>query len=605
MAKKKFSLRPWLIMLGVLAALAAVTYYADPSRGKDRPTEDVAISDLVGYVKDHKVAEVVIRGTEAAGISADRKVVFRSYTADAEILRAAAYDSKIRVTEKAPPSDDSFLMNFLMYALLVGGSILLIGYLFKRSSGGAGGMAKFGKSKAKRAESATVRFSDLAGIDEAVEQAQTLVDFLREPGSFTRLGARAPKGILLQGPPGTGKTLLARAIAGEAGVPFLSCSASEFVEMFVGVGAARIRDLFEEARRVAPCIIFIDEVEALCARRGVGHGGGGDTEREQTLNQLLKEMDGFEGGTGIIVLGATNRPEAMDKAIMRPGRFDQHVTVPKPDRQGRLAILQIYARNIKFAADIDLEKVAHSMTGATGADLESLLNEAATRAATLGLDEVDQSCLDWARDKITMGGPEMRSMVLTEATKRIIACHEAGHALVGWLTSGSDPVRKVTIVPRGQALGLTVSSPTEDIRLQSRSYLLAFMSKGLGGRVAEEVATGDITNGASNDLERVTTVAKAMVMQWAMVDALGPRVFGERQHGAFLDYGSETRDYSEATAQKIDAAVDGLVRNAYHHAKQLIESNRDKLDRLAEALLERETVDEADLLAIFGPRPAA
>ncbi len=482
--------------------------------------------------------------------------------------------------------------------------LLLVGlfFLLRRAQNGPGSQAmNFGKSKARvQMEPQTqVTFNDVAGIDQAKLELNEVVDFLKNADRFTAIGAKIPKGVLLVGPPGTGKTLLAKAVAGEAGVPFFSISGSEFVEMFVGVGASRVRDLFEQAKTNAPCIVFIDEIDAVGRQRGAGLGGGND-EREQTLNQLLTEMDGFEGNTGIIIIAATNRPDVLDAALLRPGRFDRQVVVDRPDYAGRLEILNVHARGKTLSKDVDLEKIARRTPGFTGADLSNLLNEAAILAARRNLTEVAMDEVNDAIDRV-LAGPEKKDRVMSEKRKELVAYHEAGHALVGALMPDYDPVQKISIIPRGRAGGLTWFTPSEDRMdsgLYSRSYLQNQMAVALGGRIAEEIIYGEeeVTTGASNDLQQVARVAKQMVTRFGMSDRLGPVALGRQQGNMFLgrDINSE-RDFSEETASTIDEEVSTLVSEAYRRAKAVLTENRAILDRLATMLIEKETVDAEEL----------
>ncbi len=482
--------------------------------------------------------------------------------------------------------------------------LLLVGlfFLLRRAQGGPGNQAmNFGKSRARvQMEPQTqVTFSDVAGIQQAKFELTEVVDFLKNPDRFTAIGAKIPKGVLLVGPPGTGKTLLARAVAGEAGVPFFSISGSEFVEMFVGVGASRVRDLFEQAKASAPCIVFIDEIDAVGRQRGAGLGGGND-EREQTLNQLLTEMDGFEGNTGIIIVAATNRPDVLDAALLRPGRFDRQVVVDRPDFAGRLEILQVHARGKTLGKDLDLEKIARRTPGFTGADLSNLLNEAAILAARRNLTEISMDEVNDAVDRVLVG-PEKKDRVMSDKRKQLVAYHEAGHALVGALLPDYDAIQKVTIIPRGRAGGLTWFLPTEE-RMQSRTYLQNQMAVALGGRLAEEIIFGEeeVTTGASSDLQQVAAIARQMVMRFGMSDKLGPVALGRASGNMFLgrEIAAE-RDFSEETAATIDEEVGILVGNAYNCAKQLLLDNRHVLDKIAEALVERETVDAEELQEIL------
>jgi cell division protease FtsH len=501
-----------------------------------------------------------------------------------------------------PQQDDSFWLRAL--SSLFFPVLLLVGlfFLLRRAQNGPGSQAmNFGKSKARvQMEPQTqVTFGDVAGIDQAKLELNEVVDFLKNADRFTAIGAKIPKGVLLVGPPGTGKTLLARAVAGEAGVPFFSISGSEFVEMFVGVGASRVRDLFEQAKANAPCIVFIDEIDAVGRQRGAGLGGGND-EREQTLNQLLTEMDGFEGNTGIIIIAATNRPDVLDAALLRPGRFDRQVVVDRPDYAGRLEILNVHSRGKTLAKDVDLEKIARRTPGFTGADLSNLLNEAAILAARRNLTEVSMDEVNDAIDRV-LAGPEKKDRVMSEKRKELVAYHEAGHALVGALMPDYDPVQKISIIPRGRAGGLTWFTPSEDRMdsgLYSRSYLQNQMAVALGGRIAEEIVYGDdeVTTGAASDLQQVARVAKQMVTRFGMSDRLGPVALGRQQGNMFLgrDIAAE-RDFSDKTASAIDEEVNSLVDQAYRRGKQVLLENRHVLDQLAALLVEKETVDSEEL----------
>nr|WP_174783465.1 ATP-dependent zinc metalloprotease FtsH3 [Dolichospermum sp. UHCC 0352] len=506
-----------------------------------------------------------------------------------------------------PQADEGFWFKAL--SSLFFPVLLLVGlfFLLRRAQGGPGSQAmNFGKSKARvQMEPQTqVTFGDVAGIDQAKLELNEVVDFLKNADRFTAIGAKIPKGVLLVGPPGTGKTLLARAVAGEAGVPFFSISGSEFVEMFVGVGASRVRDLFEQAKTNAPCIVFIDEIDAVGRQRGAGLGGGND-EREQTLNQLLTEMDGFEGNTGIIIIAATNRPDVLDAALLRPGRFDRQVVVDRPDYAGRSEILRVHARGKTLSKDVDLDKIARRTPGFTGADLSNLLNEAAILAARRNLTEISMDEINDAIDRV-LAGPEKKDRVMSEKRKTLVAYHEAGHALVGALMPDYDPVQKISIIPRGQAGGLTWFTPSEDrmdTGLYSRAYLENQMAVALGGRLAEEIIFGEeeVTTGASNDLQQVARVAKQMITRFGMSDRLGPVALGRQQGNMFLgrDIMSE-RDFSEETAAAIDEEVRKLVDTAYIRAKEVLVNNRKVLDEIAQMLIEKETVDAEELQQILG-----
>jgi cell division protease FtsH len=476
-------------------------------------------------------------------------------------------------------------------------------FMRQMQMGGKGGALSFGKTRAKLQGEGEVKvtFKDVAGIDEAKEELEEIIDFLRDPQKFTRLGGRIPKGVLLAGPPGTGKTLLARAIAGEAGVPFFTISGSDFVEMFVGVGASRVRDLFNQGKKNAPCIIFIDEIDAVGRHRGAGLGGGHD-EREQTLNQLLVEMDGFEGNDGVIIIAATNRPDVLDPALLRPGRFDRQVVVPVPDIKGREMILEIYGKKTKMAADVDMAVIARGTPGFSGADLENLVNEAALLAARENREEVDNELLERAKDKVMMGA-ERRSMIISEKEKEITAYHEAGHALVARLLPGADPIHKVTIIPRGRALGLTMQLPVDEKYTHARGYLLDRIAILFGGRVAEKLVFDEITTGAGNDIERASELARKMVCEWGMSDELGPLAYGKKEEHIFLGREiAQHRDYSEQTAQRIDAAVKQIIVEANDKVTRLLEENRDILTAMAAELLERETIVLEDIDRIIAER---
>ncbi|MEO1094951.1 MAG: ATP-dependent zinc metalloprotease FtsH3 [Cyanobacteria bacterium J06638_28] len=509
------------------------------------------------------------------------------------------------------PQNDDGVVTRLFSTLLI--PVLLLVVLFfvlRRAQSGPGSQAmNFGKSKARvQMEPQTqVTFGDVAGIEQAKLELTEVVDFLKNADRFTAVGAKIPKGVLLVGPPGTGKTLLARAVAGEAGVPFFSISGSEFVEMFVGVGASRVRDLFEQAKSNAPCIVFIDEIDAVGRQRGAGLGGGND-EREQTLNQLLTEMDGFEGNTGIIIIAATNRPDVLDSALLRPGRFDRQVVVDRPDFSGRLEILNVHARGKTFAKDVDLDKIARRTPGFTGADLSNLLNEAAILAARRNLTEIGMDEVNDAIDRV-LAGPEKKDRVMSEKRKELVAYHEAGHALVGALTPDYDAIQKISIIPRGRAGGLTWFTPSEErleSGLYSRAYLQNQMSVALGGRIAEEIVYGneEVTTGASNDLQQVARVARQMITRFGMSEKLGPVALGRQQGNMFLgrDITAE-RDFSEETAATIDEEVRHLVDQAYQRAKQVLVENRAVLDRLAGMLVEKETVDSEELQDLLNNSP--
>jgi cell division protease FtsH len=559
-------------------------------------------SDFVEAVQGNEVSRVLIspdRGTAQVVENDGRRAVV-NLAPDKDLLKLLTdHNVDIAVQPSREPAAWQQAVGSLIFPLLLLGGLF---FLLRRAQGGGGNPAmSFGKSKARvQMEPQTqVTFGDVAGIEGAKLELTEVVDFLKNPDRFTAVGAKIPKGVLLVGPPGTGKTLLAKAVAGEAGVPFFSISGSEFVEMFVGVGASRVRDLFEQAKKSAPCIVFIDEIDAVGRQRGAGLGGGND-EREQTLNQLLTEMDGFEGNTGIIIVAATNRPDVLDAALMRPGRFDRQVVVDRPDYAGRLQILGVHARGKTLAKDVDLDKIARRTPGYTGADLANLLNEAAILAARRQLTEVSMDEVNDAIERV-MAGPEKKDRVMSEKRKRLVAYHEAGHALVGALMPDYDPVQKISIIPRGNAGGLTFFTPSEERMesgLYSRSYLQNQMAVALGGRVAEEIVYGEdeVTTGASNDLQQVARVARQMVTRFGMSDRLGPVALGRSQGGMFLgrDIAAE-RDFSEDTAAAIDEEVSQLVAEAYKRATAVLTENRPVLDELADMLVEKESVDAEGL----------
>jgi cell division protease FtsH len=507
------------------------------------------------------------------------------------------------VFEKEEPSPfwSSALMTVLPMVFL-----LVMFYLFMRQLQAGGGKAmSFGKSRARLLNESQnkVTFADVAGIDEAKDEVEEIIAFLKDPKKFQKLGGRIPKGVLMMGPPGTGKTLLARAIAGEAGVPFFSISGSDFVEMFVGVGASRVRDLFEQGKKHAPCIIFIDEIDAVGRHRGAGLGGGHD-EREQTLNQLLVEMDGFESNEGVIIIAATNRPDVLDPAILRPGRFDRRIVVPRPDVRGREGILRVHTKKVPLASDVDLEVIARGAPGFVGADLENLVNEAALLAARQDKDAVSMQDFEMAKDKVLMG-TERRSMVMSESERRTAAWHESGHTLVGKFVVGNDEVHKVSIIPRGAALGVTQFLPTEDRHLMTREQALARIAMALGGRSAEEIVFNEITTGASDDIRRATQIARSMVCEVGMSARLGPIAYGEREESVFLgrDFAQRRQDYSEQTAISIDEEITRIVEAQHEVARKVLLDHRAQLDALAHALLERETLDSEEIQAVIEGRP--
>ena len=563
-------------------------------------------SQFMDEVTHGSITKVVIEGRVLKATTNDGRKITSYAPPDlwmvSDLLK---YGVKV---EAKPEEEQSFLMNLFVSWFPM---LLLIGvwvfFMRQMQGGGKGGAFSFGKSKARLLDesSNSITFADVAGCDEAKEEVSELVEFLRDPTKFQKLGGRIPKGVLLVGNPGTGKTLLAKAIAGEAKVPFFSISGSDFVEMFVGVGAARVRDMFENAKKHAPCIIFIDELDAVGRQRGAGLGGGND-EREQTLNQMLVEMDGFEGSSGVIVIAATNRPDVLDPALMRPGRFDRQVVVPLPDIRGREQILNVHMRKVPLDQDVKADIIARGTPGFSGADLANLVNEAALFAARGNKRLVDMEDFEKAKDKIMMGA-ERRSMVMNEEEKRNTAYHESGHAVVAKLVPKSDPVHKVTIIPRGRALGLTMQLPEEDRYAYDRVYLMSRIAVLFGGRIAEELFMNQMTTGASNDFERATQMARDMVTRYGMSDALGPMVYGENEGEVFLGRSVTThKNVSEATMQKVDAEIRRIIDEQYGLARKILEENRDKVEAMAQALLELETIDADqidDIMAGQPPRP--
>ncbi|NVM24861.1 MAG: ATP-dependent metallopeptidase FtsH/Yme1/Tma family protein [Desulfobacterales bacterium] len=564
-----------------------------------KETGQLSYSEFLNMVERGEVSQVTIQGDKISGI-ANRGRSFRTFAPkDLELIKILR-SKGIEIT--ARPDDTSpWYMTILVswFPMLL---LIAVWIFFMRQMQVGGGKAlSFGKSRARLVtdDKDKVTFDDVAGIDEAKEELQEIIEFLRDPKKFTRLGGRIPKGVLLVGAPGTGKTLLARAIAGEAGVPFLSISGSDFVEMFVGVGASRVRDLFVQGKKNAPCIIFLDEIDAVGRHRGAGLGGGHD-EREQTLNQLLVEMDGFESNEGVILISATNRPDVLDPALLRPGRFDRQVVVPVPDVRGRESILKVHTRKTRLADGIDLSVIARGTPGFTGADLENMANEAALLAARRNKDKIDMSDLEDAKDKVLMG-TERKSMIISDEEKRTTAYHEAGHTLVAKLTPNTDPIHKVTIIPRGRALGLTQQLPLDDKHTYTKDYLLNNICILMGGRIAEEIALNTQTTGASNDIERATEIARKMICEYGMSEKLGPLTFGKKEEEIFLGREiAQHRDYSEETARKIDQEVNSLISENYHKTHKLIKDNLDTLSSLANALLERETLDGHEIEEIVG-----
>ena len=591
----------WLVIALVL--MMVFNHFGQRQAAVQAPLE---YSQFLEEVKQGQIAKVSIEGHVLKGVRADGKR-FTTYAPSDPWMVSDLLKNGV-VVEARPEEEPSFLMNLFISWFPM---LLLIGvwvfFMRQMQGGGKGGAFSFGKSKARMLDETTntVTFADVAGCDEAKEEVSELVEFLRDPSKFQKLGGRIPKGVLMVGNPGTGKTLLARAIAGEAKVPFFSISGSDFVEMFVGVGAARVRDMFEQAKKNAPCIIFIDEIDAVGRQRGAGLGGGND-EREQTLNQLLVEMDGFEGTAGVIVVAATNRPDVLDPALLRPGRFDRQVVVPLPDIRGREQILMVHMRKVPMAPDVRADILARGTPGMSGADLANLVNEAALFAARSNKRLVDMEDFERAKDKIIMGA-ERRSIVMPEHERMNTAYHEAGHTVVARLLPKTDPVHKVTIIPRGRALGVTMQLPTEDRYSMDRETILQNIAVLFGGRIAEEVFMGQMTTGASNDFERATEMARRMVTQWGMSDALGPMVYGENDGEVFLGRSVTThKNVSEATMQKVDAEIRRIVDAQYSIARKLIEENRDKIELMAKTLLEWETIDADqinDIMEGRAPRP--
>ena len=592
----------WLYILLVCGLLAYVIFSMNGGFGAQSPTDELATSEFVTAVEEGRVANVtytVADGSlageywtrsEDIGKNAALEHFTSTYVgSDALADLMASRPSTVYIVNT---NDPNAIMDFLISVVPTVILVLIMLYFMRQMMGANSKTMQFGKTNAKMNEATRpkVKFADVAGIDEAVEELEEVRDFLADPERYRKLGAKIPRGVLLVGPPGTGKTLLAKAVAGEAGVPFFSISGSDFVEMFVGVGASRVRDLFSKAKEQAPSIIFIDEIDAVGRQRGAGLGGGHD-EREQTLNQLLVEMDGFEENESVILIAATNRPDILDPALLRPGRFDRQITVDRPDVKGREQILRVHSANKPLADDVRFDKLAQLTVGFTGADLANLMNEAALLTARrhrgrISMDEVEESM------ERVIAGPERKARVMTETERTTIAFHESGHALVGHVLEHSDPVHKITIIPRGQALGYTMQLPTEDHFLKTKNEMLDELAVFLGGRVAEELMCDDITSGASNDLERATKMAREMVTRLGMSEALGTQVFGEAQHQVFLgrDY-ADHQDYSEETARRIDTEVQRIMREAHERAEKILRERSDQLKLMANVLLERETVE--------------
>ena len=583
----------WLVIGIILITLVNVINQPTVSQSK------VVFSDFMTQVETGKVSEVVIQGDNISGKYTDGQS-FETYAPSKDpTLITLLRENGVRM-EVVPPEQTSWYMSILISWFPM---LLLLGiwiFFMRQMQAGGGKALSFGKSKARLIDDSKIKttFKDVAGVDEAKEELHEIIEFLKEPQKFSQLGGKIPKGVLLIGPPGTGKTLLARAIAGEASVPFFCISGSDFVEMFVGVGASRVRDLFEQGKKNSPCIIFVDEIDAVGRHRGAGLGGGHD-EREQTLNQLLVEMDGFENNEGVILIAATNRPDVLDPALLRPGRFDRQVVVGRPDIKGREGILKVHTSKVPLTDDVDLKVVARGTPGFTGADLANLVNEAALLAARREKKAVDKEDFEDAKDKVLMG-VERRSMVITEKEKKITAYHEAGHALVAYLLPDTDPLHKVTIIPRGQALGVTMQLPVDEKHTYPRGYLVNRLSIMMGGRVSEEICLGEMTTGAGNDIEVATETARKMVCEWGMSEKMGPLSYGSKEEQVFLgkDF-SNQKTFSDETAKLIDLEVKALVMGGYNVAMEILTDNRDKLEKLALALLEHETLDLKEITELL------
>ena len=588
-----------LIMLFVVVSVLIFNLFNPVSQ----TAVQIPFSDVMDKIAGNEVSDVTLKGAEMFGNYTTGKS-FKTNLPDYPDLVKDLRAKGVKIN--AEPMKEPAWYNFLVvWAPLILMALWFVFIMRNMQMGGNKAMS-FGKSKAKLLNETAkkVTFNEVAGMDEAKAEVQEIIEILKDPQKFQKLGAKIPKGVLLVGPPGTGKTLLARAIAGEAGVPFLSISGSDFVEMFVGVGASRVRDLFEQGKKNAPCIIFIDEIDAVGRHRGAGLGGGHD-EREQTLNQLLVEMDGFESNEGVILVAATNRPDVLDPALLRPGRFDRMVVIPRPDLNGRIGVLKVHTQKIKLSPHVDVESIARGTPGLSGAELANLVNEAALLASRIGKTQVENDDFERAKDKILMG-LERKSMIISDEERKNTAYHEAGHTMVARLIPGTDPVHKVSIIPRGMALGVTLQLPTADRYSYDREHLFNNIAILLGGRAAEEIALQHMTTGAGNDLERATTLARKMVCEWGMSDAMGPLSYGKKEEAIFLGREiAQHRDYSEHTAVEIDKEVKRIVMDNYHRAKSLIQEHETTLHALAKALLEKETLDAADIDAIVNTQPVA
>jgi cell division protease FtsH len=607
------------VLFWVVALLAVLVLY-NFFKSSAHQQEELNYTQFIKKVEEGAVAKVTITGEKSLSIEGEYRAeagankYFRTQALNDDklvgLLRAAHVDMTFKEAKES-----TYLITLMTWAPM----LLIIGiwiFFMRQMQTGGNKALSFGKSKAKLSSSQgkKITFKDVAGVEEAKEELQEIIEFLKEPQKFQKLGGRIPKGVLLMGPPGTGKTLLARAVAGEANVPFFSISGSDFVEMFVGVGASRVRDLFEQGKKNAPCLIFIDEIDAVGRHRGAGLGGGHD-EREQTLNQLLVEMDGFESNEGVILVAATNRPDVLDPALLRPGRFDRRVVVGRPDVRGREEIMRVHTRKIPLADDVDITVLARGTPGFSGADLANLVNEAALMAARSGKKSVNMRDFEGAKDKVLMG-TERKSMVISEEEKRTTAFHEAGHALVAYMHPHSDPIHKVTIIPRGMALGVTMQLPEDDRHTYSREYLEGRIAVAMGGRIAEEIFLSTRTTGAGNDLDVATEMARKMVCEWGMSEDMGPLTFGKKDEQIFLGKElAQHKDYSESTAVLIDNEVKRIVTECYERAKQIVMENKEPLQRIAEALLEREVLDAEEVARLVrgeelepfeaAPRPAA
>jgi len=592
----------WVIVALLLVALFNLF---QPSGPNSRAQMQVAYSDFLNEVNAGQVRDVVIQGRTVSGQLADGRS-FSTFTPEDPAMISRLTEKGVRVVARPEESEVNPLFQILISWFPM---LLLIGvwiFFMRQMQGGGGRAMGFGKSKAKllTEKHGRVTFEDVAGIDEAKAELEEIVDFLRDPAKFQKLGGKIPKGVLLVGPPGTGKTLLARSIAGEANVPFFTISGSDFVEMFVGVGASRVRDMFEQGKKNAPCLIFIDEIDAVGRHRGAGLGGGND-EREQTLNQMLVEMDGFESNEGVIIIAATNRPDVLDPALLRPGRFDRQVVVPNPDVNGREKILRVHMRKVPLASDVDPKTIARGTPGFSGADLANLVNEAALLAARTGRRTVGMAEFEAAKDKVMMGA-ERRSLVMSDDEKRMTAYHEAGHALVAMHEPECDPVHKATIIPRGRALGLVMSLPAGDRYSKHKSKMNAELAMAMGGRVAEEVVFGSdkVSNGASGDIKMATNMARMMVTEWGMSDKIGMVAYGENSQEVFLGHSvTQSKNLSEETARIIDSEIRSIIDKAYARATQILTDNRDELERLAKGLLEYETLSGDEIRTVLRGEP--